>query len=122
MPIRLLLFAVLIVPAPGQTLRDAAGARGVHFGTCAAAMFLGENDYTQVLAREYNQLEPEIEMKFGPIQPGPETFAFERPDSLVEFARTHGMRIRGHTLVWHSQNPPWLAKGSFSAEQMSGSL
>ena len=63
-----------------------------------------------------------MKLTFGPIQPGPETFAFERPDALVEFARTHGMRVRGHTLVWHSQNPPWLARGSFSAEQMSGIL
>ena len=122
MLIRLLLFAVLIVPAWAQTLRELAAVRGIHVGTASAAMFLREPDYTTVLAREYNQLEPENEMKFSPIQPGPETFAFDRADALVEFAQRHAMRVRGHTLVWHSQNPAWLEKGSFTPAQMSAIL
>lgn len=119
---RLVLFAVLMAPVPAQTLRDLAGARGVHAGTCAAAGFLREPEYSTVLAREYNQLEPENEMKFGPIQPGPDTFAFGPADALVEFARLHAMRVRGHTLVWHNQNPVWLTKGSYGPAELSAMM
>src|SRR5204862_427030 len=28
---------------------------------------------------------------------------------IVDFATEHGMAIRGHALVWHLQNPPWLS-------------
>ena len=26
----------------------------------------------------------------------------------MDFAQTHGMAMRGHPLVWHYANPPWL--------------
>jgi endo-1,4-beta-xylanase len=57
--------------------------------------------YAQILAREYSQLEPENEMKFGPIHPAPDTYKFAGPDKLVEFAQAHGMKVRG---------TPWCGK------------
>src|SRR5262249_16699506 len=33
---------------------------------------------------------------------------FDPADRLVDFAVAHGMRVHGHTLVWHRQRPAWL--------------
>ena len=31
----------------------------------------------------------------------------------------HGMKVRGHCLVWDHNNPEWLAQGNFSRVQLS---
>lgn len=28
----------------------------------------------------------------------------------LDFAREHGMKMRGHTLVWHNQTPGWFSQ------------
>ena len=47
-------------------------------------------------------------MKWGTLQPAEGTFAFAAADAQVAFAKAHGQAVRGHTLVWHQQNPAWL--------------
>src|SRR5699024_8889271 len=34
----------------------------------------------------------------------------------------HGQVVRGHTLLWHSQNPAWLEEGDYSAEELRAIL
>jgi endo-1,4-beta-xylanase len=34
------------------------------------------------------------------------SFRFDRPDAIADFARDHGLRLHGHTLVWYAQDPP----------------
>jgi endo-1,4-beta-xylanase len=113
---------VCLAPLLAQPLRDLAGQRGIRFGAAADPSLFGETAYSNTLAREFSQLEPENAMKFGPIQPGPTTYNFGPPDSLVSFARTNNMAVRGHTLVWHNQNPSWLTSGNFTPAQLSGIL
>ena len=36
-------------------------------------------------------------------------------DALLKFANEHGMKVRGHTLIWHQQTPRWLFTVGFSA-------
>jgi endo-1,4-beta-xylanase len=47
-------------------------------------------------------------MKWQTIEPRPGEFSFAAADRLVTFAAEHQMRMRGHTLVWHSQLAPWV--------------
>jgi endo-1,4-beta-xylanase len=47
-------------------------------------------------------------MKWARIHPEESTWQFEPADELVRFAETHGLRVHGHTLVWHEQLPRWL--------------
>jgi endo-1,4-beta-xylanase len=47
-------------------------------------------------------------MKWEAIEPQPGKFDFSRPDKLVELALQHGMKVRGHTLCWHSQLAGWV--------------
>ena len=34
------------------------------------------------------------------------TFRFDAPDAIAAFARDHGMRLFGHTLVWYAAERP----------------
>ena len=49
------------------------------------------------------------------------TFDF-REGEVVRFAQAHGLKVRGHCLVWDHTNPDGLVHGAFSPSQMSGSL
>ena len=108
--------------ASAQSLRQLADQRGIRIGAAAAPAYLSEPQYGATLAREFNQLEPENVMKFGPIHPGPTTYNFDPADALVNFAKTNHMAVRGHTLVWHKQLPSWLTHGDFTPAQLSSLL
>jgi endo-1,4-beta-xylanase len=50
----------------------------------------------------------ENEMKFQSLQPTEGTFTYGPADGIVNFAIQNGMKVRGHTLVWHTQTPSWV--------------
>lgn len=64
--------------------------------------------HAPLLERHFNSLVAENDMKWVRIHPAETTYDFSRADRIVGFARAHRMKMRGHTLVWHRQNPPWL--------------
>ncbi len=88
-------------------LRSVAGAR--HVGAAVEARRLREPAFAQVLAANFNSVTPENDMKWVNVEPSPGQFAFGAGDALVAFAEQNGMRVRGHTLVWHQQLAPWVA-------------
>jgi endo-1,4-beta-xylanase len=106
----------------GQPLREFAERRGVKIGTAVNPARLSEAAYGETLAREFNQAEPENAMKFGPIHPGASTYNFGPADAVVEFAIAHKMAVRGHTLVWHNQNPQWLTGGNLTPGQLAEAM
>jgi endo-1,4-beta-xylanase len=106
-------------PIHSQTLREAAAKSGILVGTAVRPEQLTEPGYAATLAREFNMLEPENALKWESIHPGPDTFDFAAGDRLVDFAIAHQMKVRGHTLVWHQQNPPWLTKEQRTPEQLA---
>lgn len=113
------IFLSCCLPVWGQTLRELADARGIRFGAAVAPAHLGESEYAATLSREFNQVEPENAMKFGPIHPARDTYNFGPADAIVEFAQAHKMAVRGHTLVWHNQIASWVKSGDFTADQLS---
>lgn len=95
-------------PATPLTLRAAGQTHNLLMGTAADSGYLSEALYASTLSTEYSQLEPENEMKFGPIHPGPTSYSYAAPDALVAFAQANSMKVRGATLVWDSQLPDWV--------------
>jgi endo-1,4-beta-xylanase len=91
------------------TLGAAAAGSGRYFGTAVSAGRLGDSTYTTILDREFNMVTPENEMKWDAIEPSRGSFTFAAADSIVSHASAHGQRMRGHTLVWHSQLPSWVS-------------
>jgi endo-1,4-beta-xylanase len=68
---------------------------------------LGDRGYAAALTA-YGSVTPENELKWEVSEPDKGRYDFEAADRIVDFARQHGMAVRGHTLVWHLQNPGWL--------------
>lgn len=67
-----------------------------------------KTDEATLVLKEFNSLTPENAMKMGPIHPRENQFNWRDADSIVAFAQRNGMKMRGHTLVWHSQAPTWF--------------
>ena len=90
------------------SLRQRAAARGILYGSAAATYQIEDHDFASALARETDLIVPEYEMKRGVIEPQPGRYDFSGADRLLAFTDAHGMRFRGHPLVWHHRNPDWL--------------
>ncbi|WP_196217987.1 endo-1,4-beta-xylanase [Streptomyces blattellae] len=91
-----------------STLGAAAAEKGRYFGTAVAANHLGEADYAATLNTEFNSVTPENEMKWDAVERTRNTFTYGAADQIVNHAQSRGMKVRGHTLVWHSQLPSWV--------------
>jgi endo-1,4-beta-xylanase len=104
----------------GQRLRALAG--GFLIGYASRDNFGSLSDaaiYQETARTEFNILTPENQMKWTAIHPAQNTFNFAPADQHVAFARANSMTVHGHTLVWHSQNPPWLTGGSWTAASLT---
>ena len=51
-------------------------------------------------------------MKWAEIHPEPGVYDFSGADAVVAFAEANSQEVRGHTLLWHSQNPQWVIDAS----------
>jgi endo-1,4-beta-xylanase len=102
-----------------QTLRQEADRIGVLVGAAVNPVYLAEPAYASTLAREFNMIEPEDAMKWTALRPDDKTFDFDAADRLVNFAEAHGMKIRGHNLLWGTHNPKWLVEGHYTPEQLN---
>ncbi len=99
-------------------MRNIAQRVGIDIGTALYTLRFDDPQYLEVAAREFSSVTPENEMKWESLEPEPGRYTFEGADRIVDFAQRNGQRIWGHTLVWHSQLPGWLAQGNFSSEQL----
>lgn len=108
----------LALAAP-QSLREAAQHSGILIGAAVRPAQLSEPAYAATLAHEFNMVEPEDALKWEALRSDPQSFDFRQADQVVDFAVRHNMKVRGHTLVWHRQNPPWLTAGNYTPEQLS---
>ncbi len=102
--------AALATPARAreESLRALAASKGILFGSAAASYEWRDPDFPPLLAREAAILVPEYEMKRDVLEPARDSYDFSGCDALMDFARKRGLKMRGHPLVWHESNPPWL--------------
>ncbi|MFC9915438.1 non-reducing end alpha-L-arabinofuranosidase family hydrolase [Streptomyces sp. NPDC059862] len=116
----LTLLAATVLATPGtatgapdavkaSTLGAQAAQSGRYFGTAVAAGRLGDGTYTGILDREFNSVTAENEMKWDTTEPSRGSFNFGPADQIANRAQARGQRLRGHTLVWHSQLPGWVS-------------
>ncbi|SFS71084.1 endo-1,4-beta-xylanase [Streptomyces sp. ok210] len=95
--------------AEPSTLHDLAAAHGKYFGSATDNPELPDTAYAATLGSEFGQITPGNSMKWDTTEPQQGQFSFTKGDVISDFARDHGQTVRGHTLVWHSQLPGWVA-------------
>jgi endo-1,4-beta-xylanase len=118
----------VVNPKDTMALRTLAElqARPIGVGAAVGSLF-GTADaigtqYMNVLAREFDVLTPENDMKFTALQPVRGQFTYARADAMVAFAQAHGMRVRGHALAWYQQVPPWVTGGTWTKAESKALL
>lgn len=75
-------------------------------GTGVQAAQLDDPVLARLIADNVSQLTAEWEMKMEYVLQDDGGFRFDAPDRIAAFARSRGMRLFGHTLVWYAQSPP----------------
>jgi len=94
-------------------------ASKIYIGTALAPNHLDSDaTYKSLAIANFNMLTPENEMKIDATEPSQNTFSYAAGDKLVTFAKANGMKVRGHTLVWHSQVPGWM--NNIASGQLEG--
>ena len=72
----------------------------------------------ELIVQQFSSVTPENAMKMGPIHPEENRYFWNDADAIVDFAQKNGLKVRGHTLCWHSQTPRWFFTDT-SGQQVS---
>jgi endo-1,4-beta-xylanase len=95
--------------AAASTLKAAAEAQGKYFGTEVTGNMIDNSTITNLAGQQFDMVTPGNEMKWDTTEPSNGSYNFGPGDSIVSFAKAHGMRVRGHNLVWQNQLPSWVS-------------
>jgi endo-1,4-beta-xylanase len=95
-------------PSTTDTLKAAATAQGRLVGTAVQSGLLANAQYSNVAGREFTYLTAEYEMKWNVLEPSQGASNFGPGDAIVGYALSQGMRVKGHTFVWHGATPSWV--------------
>ena len=74
-------------------------------GCAVSSERLNDPAFASLVVNQVSQLTAEWEMKMEYILQDDGTFRFDAPDAIATFARSRGLRLFGHNLVWYAQDP-----------------
>jgi endo-1,4-beta-xylanase len=106
----------------GFFVGSAAAGGGHHEEQDYPDPFTFDKKYRKILGQQFNSVSAENQMKWEFIHPERDRYRFAEADAIVEFAQRNRQAVRGHTLLWHSQNPEWLEEGDFTPEELRAIL
>jgi endo-1,4-beta-xylanase len=90
-------------------LKGAASATSRLVGAAVKSSLLrSDSTYAGAFAHHFNYVTAEFEMKWGQIERQQGQRNYGPSDEITAFAEAHGMRVKGHALVWHGDSPAWL--------------
>jgi endo-1,4-beta-xylanase len=90
------------IPSLKDVLADFTIGGAVDVGGVASAR------HQDLMRKHFDTITAEHSWKFAPIHPAEATYNFDPADSIANFARQNGLKMRGHTFVWHQQTPDWV--------------
>jgi GH35 family endo-1,4-beta-xylanase len=94
-----------------KSLRYYAEQNGKFVGA-ALCTYKGYQSEREECGRQFNMMVAENEMKMDALQPSQGRFSYGAADGLVTLAKNNQMAVRGHCLVWHTQQPGWVSSDS----------
>jgi endo-1,4-beta-xylanase len=103
-----------------DSLKSAGAGPGKLVGTAVQSGLLSQAQYNAVASREFNYLTAEYQMKWNVIEPNRGSRDFSAGDGIAGYAASQGMRIKGHTLLWHGAIPSWV--NALTAEEFRSAV
>ncbi|QFJ54853.1 endo-1,4-beta-xylanase [Pseudobutyrivibrio xylanivorans] len=125
--------------AAEATLLNTYGSTYGYSGTCINLYQLRDSSQLSILKKHYNSITLENEMKPDALLGGsarlisvsqaknqgyyiPDNYResyvpqinFNTVDEVMKICYNNGLKMRAHTLVWHSQTPSWFFRNNFS--------
>lgn len=96
-------------------------------GAAVSSRLLADPEMAEIVCRHFSSVTAENQMKPESVLNHEATLAqgnlrravldFTRVDTLLSFARDHGIPVRYHTLVWHNQTPVWFFKENWENDR-----
>ncbi|SDB23538.1 endo-1,4-beta-xylanase [Pseudobutyrivibrio sp. YE44] len=134
--------STLDAKAANETLLNTYGAKYGYSGTCINLYQLRDAKQLSILKQHYNSITLENEMKPDALLGGsarlisvsqaknqgyyiPDNYKeqyvpqinFNTVDEVMKICYNNGLKMRAHTLVWHSQTPSWFFRNGYSGGQ-----
>ncbi len=95
-------------------------------GVAVNSWQLSDKDTLDVITKDFSSITCENEMKPDYVldynatleaSDGLPVINMENVDNIMKMAEDAGLKMRGHTLVWHSQTPDWLFYEDYDIEK-----
>lgn len=94
-----------------QRLAQIAGKKGILFGSWARGKSLAKDEqFSALVAEQCGVVVCGVEMFWNVVAKGPNSLNLSGPDAVLDWTMSHGLRFRGHNLVWHETVPSWFAE------------
>jgi endo-1,4-beta-xylanase len=114
---RLLLAGAAAAAASLAAPARAANRPPISYGAASMIQTFREDArYREALKTHCDILVPMNDLKWEQLRHDRAGFDFKDADEQIAFAKEHGKRLRGHTLVWYNALPPWIADITGGAE------
>lgn len=68
----------------------------------------GKGETFTTMMKQFNSFVLENEAKPDAMHPEEKRYNFDTVDRFADFGEEYGVRLRGHTLIWHAQVPNWF--------------
>jgi endo-1,4-beta-xylanase len=94
---------------PGDPIPSLAAAyRGKFLLGAAVSGAIVQGGGQQLVKDQFNVIVAENDMKPSALSRGEGKYDFARADALLDWAKRNGIKVRGHCLVWHLDELPWM--------------
>lgn len=117
--------ALAMTTLPVSAQKEAKGLKDAYKDYFKVGVALNVRNLTpeqeQLVLKEYNSVTCENAMKPIETHPKEGEWTWGQADSIANFCRENGIKMRGHNLLWHSQGTDWMLydkKGKFVKKEV----
>ncbi len=107
--------ALMVVLTLSCTTAWAQGLKDAYQGYFKIGVAVNKTNVSEpaqmaLVRQEYNSVTAENDMKPVMVHPAEGVWHWEGADSIANYCRQNGIKMRGHCLCWHSQFSDWMFK------------